>query len=145
MNRRTFLKFLGVIAAMPSVIAKAFRKPPVMRLPIGGLTIEKMLAAKAILEANEYKDHAAEFTERLEAEGKLAFTETIDVMPTMAHCIHVRHVHAGKVARVNWVDADADLNAMLPKIREQTKVALRRYWARQIRWKRKAQLAMLRA
>lgn len=121
MDRRTFLRWLGVVAAAPTVIAKAVEK-----------------SARPKFDAvNYYLGFRFVRTNKLEAEGKLAFHEHIELMPTRAHCVQVTHTQ-NHLQRVHWVDADDDLDKMLPTIRENSRAALRRYWAQQIRWKRKA-------
>lgn len=134
MDRRTFLRWLGVVAAAPTVIAKAVEKSARPKFDAVNYYLGFRFVRTNLLVGVDPK---IAFTNKLEAEGKLAFHEHIELMPTRAHCVQVTHTQ-NHLQRVHWVDADDDLDKMLPTIRENSRAALRRYWAQQIRWKRKA-------
>jgi hypothetical protein len=158
MNRRFFIRLLGFVPFV-TLAAKLRALPePAMELSNSGLTLEKLKAAAVLLDANEVgaerrvlylskeqcrKIHKDAFTEHLEAEGKLVFDEHIDVLPHGFHCVQIRHSQ-GPIERYHYLESDDDLDKMLPKAREYTRTALRRYWAQQMRWKRKASRGLAR-
>jgi hypothetical protein len=157
MNRRTFLRWIGLGALVPSVVARAITKPdPIVANT--GLSLEKLRECSLLLDSNEVPEdrwfalskkqvsriHSEDFTLRLEEEGKLAFTEQVYVMPARAHCVQVYHNHAGKLDRLHWIDAGDYGPEMLDKVRADARLALRRYWARDIRTKRKLEAARAR-
>jgi hypothetical protein len=162
MNRRFFIRLLG-IAPLLGLASKI----PAAKLvvPNSGLTLSKLKEAALLLDANEAsaedrwfalnkeqvsRIHSQAFTEQLESEGKLAFTERIDVLPGRAHCVQVHHSRPGTDAdkmidRVTWIDESDYSEAMLEKTRQQTRIAGRRYWAQQARIQRKLALVRTRA
>jgi len=116
MNRRFFLKCLGLA-------------------PFVGL------AAK-LLSLPSSTTYSEAFTNELDRQGKLDYTaETVDILPMDSHVIQVRHVfdrHGVSLDRAEWFNDDSWNDAALSRARYRSRMAMRRYWAQQIRWHRKA-------
>ena len=141
MNRRFFLRLLGIAPFVPLAA-----KLPVVASPKPAWSGIDNFMGFAFVRTNLGPTPKEKFDASLEDQGLLSFSERIDVMPHRCNTVQVLHTaDAEPLQRYTWVDADEDLSATLPKLRENTRSALRKYWAQQIRWRRKVDKAKARA
>jgi len=137
MNRRTFLSMLGLAPLLPLAARLPEPKPAPLawESSIGFQFIRTRLGPTP----------KEEFDKSLEENGLLSFSERIDVLPMRCNAVQIMHTaDAARIQRMTWVDEDDDLEKAKVICRANTRVSLRRYWAQQVRWNRKAQRARAR-
>ncbi len=140
MNRRSFLRDIGLAPLIP--LLARIKPEPASFDPFSKIYFFQGFSFIRTQLPDPKIEGPRKFEESLEEQGLLAFTEHIDFIESSS-AMQVRHVaDAEPLERATWVDSSEFTNEMLDKIRTNTRTSLRRYWAQQIRWRRKAQLSL---
>jgi hypothetical protein len=143
MNRRTFLSMLGLAPLLP--LAARLSQPKPSPLAWDSFVGYTFIPTQLLIRTQLGPTPKEEFDKSLEENGLLSFSERIDVLPMRCNAVQIMHTaDAAPFRRMTWVDGDDDLEKAKVICRANTRVSLRRYWAQQVRWNRKAQRARAR-